>query len=120
MDCPAGFPGHHQLYYAWFEWWPNPENLIKDWPVVPGQIMEVNVRRNTTLRDSFDVNFYNVATGQTRAYNVGPPASTPFVGDSVEWIVEAPQVNGAQSQLALYDTSFWTLLFDHTEFPSNY
>lgn len=47
----------------------------------------------------------NRTTGASMSYNFSAPGGTKLVGNSAEWIVEAPQINGAQSAIADYDKS---------------
>ncbi len=97
--CSAGSTATY--YSAWYEWFPNNEVLINNLPVAPGDLMTVEVyyTKSAPYGHAFIVN-------QTKALEVSiafnPPAGTVFEGNSAEWIVEAPKVNGSESTLSNY------------------
>ena len=88
-------------YGAWYEWLPNNEVLINNFPVAPGDLMTIVVYYTTTAPHghAFIANFTK-AVEVSIAFN--PPAGTVFHGNSAEWIVEAPTVSGSQSNLTNY------------------
>jgi hypothetical protein len=55
------------------------------------------------------VYFTNRTTGASTSYNFSAPSGTKLVGNSAEWIVEAPTVGGAQSALADYGQVFFNV-----------
>jgi hypothetical protein len=94
--------GTTQTFYgAWFEWFPENEILINNFPVAPGDLMTVLVYYTTTAPHG-----HAFIANLTKAVEVSiafsPPAGTVFHGNSAEWVVEAPTVNGSQSHLTNY------------------
>jgi hypothetical protein len=46
-----------------------------------------------------------------------PPPGTKLIGNSIEWVIERPEVNGIQTNLALYTQSAWQKMFGY--FPKS-
>ena len=86
--------------YVWWEWYPNFEVQIANFPVTSGDVMfcAICVHSNT------EAGFYltNLTTGASTSFTKTAPEGTHLVGNCAEWIVEAPTVNGGQSALARY------------------
>ena len=86
--------------YVWWEWYPNYEVQIANFPVTSGDVMfcAICVHSNT------EAGFYltNLTTGASTSFTKTAPRGTHLVGNCAEWIVEAPTVNGGQSALARY------------------
>jgi Peptidase A4 family len=85
------------FYAAWWEILPAPETIIPTLTIHPGDSMSASIAQRTTTT-TWDITITDVTTGQsfhtTQAYS-GP-------GASVEWIQEAPSVNGRIAKLAHY------------------
>ncbi len=92
------------FYSAWIEWFPFAETRVS-FPVNPGDLVFVEVW-NTSSTTGFAF-FYNVSTGQTAEYSLTAPSGTTLTGNSVEWIVERPGVNGGLATLTNYIDSAW-------------
>jgi hypothetical protein len=92
-------------YYAWIEWYPYNESGIS-LPVGPGDDMFIEVwNTSATVGYAF---VENITTGSWQEYKMSPPRGTKLVGNSAEWVVEAPGVGGSQSSLADYHYDvFW-------------
>jgi hypothetical protein len=54
------------------------------------------------------VHFGNITSGIGTFYVISAPNGTTLVGNSAEWIVEAPTNNGVQSPLADYGEVFFS------------
>jgi hypothetical protein len=102
LSCPAAMAS----YYLWMEWFPAYEIKIGTFPVAPGDellIMVMKVDTTSTAR----VFIESVETGNYTSLQLNAPAGVNFVGDSAEWIVERPAINGTVAALANY----WVVLF---------
>jgi len=92
-------------YYAWYEWYPNYSVAVASPAVAPGDLIYVYVwNRSLTQGDYYMV---NVTQGVSSSLTFHAPAGTKLDGDSAEWIVEAPGVNGSISSLANYIGAPW-------------
>jgi hypothetical protein len=78
-DCGGTIP----TYYAWYEFYPTPMNLITSVPVSPGNIMSASV---TYSGGKFTVTITNVTTGKSFTISEAV-ANAERV--SAEWITEA-------------------------------
>ena len=88
------------FYSAWYEWYPDVETRITNLPIAPGNIIGVEVwNTGPTQGNAYIVNY---TTQQSVSLAFNAPAGTSLVGDSVEWIVERPQVNGSFAALTHY------------------
>ena len=86
--------------YVWWEWYPNYEVQIANFPVTSGDVMFCAI----CVHSDTEAGFYltNVTTGASTSFTKTAPSGTHLVGNCAEWIVEAPTVNGGQSALARY------------------
>ncbi len=106
QDCPQG-ANDHALYYAWLEWYPAAA-LIADRqvPIVPGDSMFICV---AAVYNRYVVTVRSMTRHKTLSWVFTPPAGTQLIGDTIEWVVERPQVNGATTNLAPYTRSGWRM-----------
>lgn len=78
--------------YAWWEWWPAGEVVIRNLPVSPGDRMYclicADAGRATVL-------FSNLTQGVGTRFEVTPPSDARLVGNAAEWIVERPAATGS-------------------------
>jgi hypothetical protein len=84
---------HANAYYSWIEWYPGPEIAVSVPAARPGDLMLSEVW--FTISPPFGhaaLADYTLQQGQVYAFN--PPAGTAFAGDSAEWVVERPFVQG--------------------------
>ena len=86
--------------YVWWEWYPNYEVQIANFPVTSGDVMFCAI----CVHSDTEAGFYltNLTTGASTSFTKTAPRGTHLVGNCAEWIVEAPTVNGGQSALARY------------------
>jgi len=95
-------------YYVWFEWYPGPSVRITNFPVVPGDRIEVIVCASPLLDDrphhvgAGTLTYINRTTGVTTAVTVMAPDGFKLFGETAEWIVEAPTVATGQTELPNY------------------
>jgi len=89
------------FYSAWIEWAPLPEVRVSIPAIRPGDLMSSEVWFTTSppFGHAFLAN-YTLQQGGVYAFN--PPAGWGFTGDSAEWVVERPSVNGALANLTNY------------------
>lgn len=93
------------LYSAWIEWYPFNETRVSSPAVNPGDVVFVEVW-NTSATQGYAY-LYNFSTQTGATYALTAPAGTKLVGNSVEWIVERPSVNGGLANLTNYIDTAW-------------
>lgn len=86
--------------YSWYEWYPNAETEVSV-PASPGDVMDVEVEY-TTASPHGTAFISNLALNAGTAFSFNPPSGTTYVGNSAEWILERPTVNGALADLPNY------------------
>ena len=92
--------GQAAIYFAWWEWYPEPEVQIVNFPVAPGHGMLCQL--TVTSNRSGNIFLRNLTTGQAAAFQITDPNTTALLGNSAEWIVERPTVNNVISILPDY------------------
>jgi hypothetical protein len=84
--------------FAWFEWFApeepgSPDYIweteITNFPVAPGQQVYCSVQY-TSNHTAGTLYFANEATGQHFSITLAPPPGASFAGNTIEWILEAP------------------------------
>ena len=96
--------------YPWWEWYPANEVQITNLPIDPGDMVTMLIcSQQAAGSTSATVFFTNRTTGASTSFAFSAPAGTTLVGNSEEWIVEAPTVGGAQSAIADYGEVFFTV-----------
>jgi len=97
--------GYSQATNAWIEWFPYGESGTP-LSVAAGDDMFVEVwDTSSTVGYAY---LENISTGQSEEYQLTAPNGTKLVGNSADWIVEAPTVGGSQAVLADYGYDiFW-------------
>jgi hypothetical protein len=94
-------------YSAWIEWYPNFSTEVSSPVIHPGDLVLVEVYSTSpTIGYAY---FKNFSTQETAAYQLTAPGGTTLVGNSVEWIVERPGVNGGLATLTNYIDVLWPL-----------
>jgi len=85
-------------YVAWFEWFApqqagSPPYIfqtnITNFPVSPGEEVYCSVQYVNNKTAGY-IYFANESTGQHFSITLAPPPGATFAGDSIEWIMEAP------------------------------
>jgi hypothetical protein len=92
-DCDGKTPS----YYAWYEFYPNPSELISSVPVSPGNHISASVTYSGT---EFTITITNESTG--KSYSKSSRVSGAK-RSSAEWIAEAPCCTNAGGILPLSD-----------------
>lgn len=101
-------------YSAWYEWYPFSETRINNstFPVQPGDDLFVEVwNTSPTVGHAYLVNYQ---TNLAVEYTFTAPAGTKLVGNSAEWVVEAPSVNGGQTTLTNYISDYFSDEYAYT------
>jgi hypothetical protein len=90
--------GGQASYVAWFEWFApqqagSPPYIfqtnISNFPVKPGQQVYCSVQYVNNNTAGY-IYFANETTGQHFSITLAPPPGATFAGNSIEWIMEAP------------------------------
>lgn len=93
-------------YVAWYEWYAPPQpnspgyvwqTNIPNFPVSPGQTVYCSVQY--VNGKSGYISFGNEATGQHFSITLAPPPGANFKGNTIEWIMEAPDGGEPTSSL---------------------
>ncbi len=92
-------------YSAWVEWYPYAETRVSAPAMHPGDLVYVEVWSSSPTFGY--VMFFNVSTQQSVTYGLTAPSGTSLVGNSVEWVVERPGVNGGLATLTNYIDASW-------------
>ena len=96
--------GYTSSYNAWVEWYPYNETGIS-LAVAPGDDVFVEVFSTSSTVGYVFVE--NINAGTYQEYKMAAPSGTKLVGNSAEWIVESPGVNGSLATLADYTYDFF-------------
>jgi hypothetical protein len=102
MDAQCSGGTISQYYTSWYEWYPNDETAVDNttYPVLPGDLIEIYVW-NVSSTQGY-AHFYDWTQNYDWEIEFSAPNPYALVGDSVEWVVEAPTVNSNQSALVNY------------------
>ena len=96
--------------YPWWEWYPAPEVQITNLAINPGDLVTMLICTDQAAGSTTATVFFtNRTSGASTSFGITAPANTKLVGNSAEWIVEAPTVGGAQSALADYGEVFFSV-----------
>lgn len=99
--------------YPWWEWYPTPEIQITNLAISPGDMVTMLLCSSGPTNGT--VFFTNRTTGASTSVALTAPKGTSLVGNSAEWIVEAPTVGGSQSSLADYGEVFFSVCEAYTK-----
>jgi hypothetical protein len=97
--------GEFSSVYTWWEWYPAGEVAISNFGVSPGDFMSCLICVNSST--SATIYFSNLSTNVSTTFTITAPSGTTLVGNSAEWIVERPTVNGSVASLTDYDVVFF-------------
>ena len=100
----------------WWEWFPDSAVEITNLPASAGDQLSCSL--SVTSSTTGMVSFSNQTTGTATNFEVTAPAGTTLTGNSAEWIVERPEINGAISKLANYGEVDFTNCFAVTSAAS--
>jgi hypothetical protein len=95
--------------YHWHQWYPGPAVTVTNVPVNFGDLVTMSLcTASGAGSKTATVHFANVTSGVGTSYVISAPIGTALVGNSAEWIVEAPAIGGVQSPLADYGEVFFS------------
>jgi len=100
FDAYCSGSARSSYYSAWYEWYPYGEVRIGNLPIAPGDDLFVEVwHTSSTQGYAYLVNYNN-----NQSVEIGFTAypGYPLVGNSAEWVVERPTVNGSLANLTNY------------------
>ena len=101
--------------YPWWEWYPIPEIQITNLGVKAGDMVTMLLCSASGAGSTTGTVFFsNRTTGASTSVGLVAPQGTQLLGNSAEWIVEAPTVNGSQSALADYGEVFFSVCDAYT------
>ena len=109
-DAKAGLGGSTHL---WYEWTPQPSVKITNIGANPGDVIYglICAPAPTTAT----ISLVNMTNGTMTTFSVHPPATgTALVGNSAEWVVEAPLINNVQSVPGHFGVVFFDNAFAGT------
>jgi hypothetical protein len=112
VECEVYQSGNSitRIIYPWWEWYPLPEVKITTLPINPGDMVTMLLcTPQGAGSTSATVYFNNQTSGASTSLTFYAPSGYHLVGNSAEWIVEAPTVGGTQSQLADYGEVFFSV-----------
>jgi hypothetical protein len=104
------------IYVAWYEWFAPPENgsppyiyqtNIPNFPVSPGEQVYCSVQYVNNNSAGY-IYFANETTGQHFSITLAPPPGATFKGNTIEWIMEAPDGGEPTSSLPRFDPVTFT------------
>ncbi len=89
------------VFYPWFEWYPDYEYEITNFPIQAGTPILVVVQASSPTVAT--VIYVNIESRQYTVAGVTAPAGTSLLGNSAEWIVERPSIDAAGTLGTLAD-----------------
>ena len=92
-------------YAAWYEWFPEDEIDIKNFDIHPGDLIFVYVWNTSATKAHYYLE--DVTTNKASSLSFKAPKDTKLVGNSAEWILERPSIDGKDSTLTNYVNSAW-------------
>lgn len=87
-------------YWTWYEWVPDVSIVITNIDTRPGDVFTSTV--SATSPTSGRIYIVNMTTRQSASMRLKAPAGGQLLGQTAEWIVERPQVDGEYVDLANY------------------
>lgn len=91
--------------YAWWEWYPDYEVAISNFPVRAGDTIYCLIC--ATSATTAGIYLTNDNTDQHVSFSVTAPNGTALVGNCAEWIVETPSVGGNPTTLPDYGVVYF-------------
>jgi hypothetical protein len=111
MLCAAYQSGNAitRTIYPWHEWYPSPSVEITNLPINPGDLITMLIctpqGAGSTTATIF---FSNTTSGVSTSYTITAPSGTQLAGNSAEWVVETPLVNGVLTSMPDYGEVFFS------------
>jgi hypothetical protein len=109
FDAYCNGTSKNTFYSAWIEWFPFSETRV--FSVNPGD--DIFVETWDTSATQGYVYLADLTTQTAATYSLTPPSGTSLIGNSAEYVVERPGVNGGLATLTYYIDDFWALDVDY-------
>lgn len=95
--------------YPWHEWYPQSWVEITNLTINPGDMITMLLcTAQGEGSTSATIYFTNQTSGVSTSYTITAPSGTKLAGNSAEWIVETPVVNGQLTQMPDYGEVFFS------------
>jgi hypothetical protein len=94
--------------YPFHEWYPSSWVEITNLLVSPGDLVSMLICTQGAGSTTATIYFGNQSSGLSTSYQITAPSLTKLVGNSAEWIVETPIVNGVLSDMPDYGQVFFS------------
>jgi Peptidase A4 family len=95
--------------FPWHQWFPQGWVQITNLAISPGDMISMMLCTPSGAGStSATIFFANVTSGASMTYTITAPSGAKLVGNSAEWIVETPIVNGALSSMPDYGEVFFS------------
>jgi hypothetical protein len=104
VTSDKGLPSDRQCY-AWWDWVPGFETEIDNFQVSPGD--SINAVLCAPSATDVTIFLLNENSLQATSFSLTAPEGGSLVGDSAEWIVERPLVNGGIAPLPRFNEVFF-------------
>jgi hypothetical protein len=92
-------------YVAWYEWFPEDEIDIRNFGIYPGDVVYVYLWNTSTTEGHYYIE--DVTTNKASSLAFKAPKNTQLKGNSAEWIVERPSIDGKDATLTNYVSQAW-------------
>jgi hypothetical protein len=112
MICAAYQSGSSitRSIYPWHEWYPSSWVEITNLAISPGDFVSVLIcTAQGAGSTTATVYFGNHTSGASTSYQITAPSGTTLAGNSAEWVVETPIVNGSLTQMPDYGEVFFSV-----------
>lgn len=110
--CQAGMvcevTNNSRAINPWHEWFPSSWVNITNLSILPGDMISMLICTGGAGSTSASIYFANVSSGLATSYTITAPTGTKLVGNSAEWIVETPGINGQLAQMPDYGEVFFS------------
>jgi hypothetical protein len=94
--------------YPWHEWAPASWVEITNLAISPGDMITMLISTQGAGSTSATISFANTTSGLATSYTITAPGTTTLSGNSAEWIVETPMINGALTEMPDYGEVFFS------------
>ena len=111
MICAAYASGSSisRSIFPWHEWYPQSWVEITNLDVSPGDLVTMLICSTDGAGSTSALVFFgNQTSGVSTSYQITAPSGTKLAGNSAEWVVETPVVNGVLSDMPDYGQVFFS------------
>jgi hypothetical protein len=101
----SSFVNGSKQVYAWWEWFPDFEVKISNFPVSAGDTLYCLICATSATEAT--IYLTNDSTDQHTSFSITAPSGTSLQGNCAEWIVETPSVGGQPTTLPDYGVVYF-------------